>query len=140
MGYLLNNAKNLRKKSTNTENRIWFLLRAKRVAGFKFRRQHPIGPYIVDFVCLQNRLIIEMDGTQHEEQKEKDMKRDEWLTKEGFRVLRFQNHEFFEYPEKTLKKIALMCVSHPLPQSLPPRGGGTFLRKPKIQPQKLPLK
>ena len=82
-------AKNLRKKSTDAERLLWRHLRAKQLEGFKFRRQQPIGNYVVDFVCFENRIVIEVDGGQHAIEKEKDSERTKWLESQGFKILRF---------------------------------------------------
>ena len=86
-------ARNLRKNSTDAERALWSLLRDRRLAGHKFRRQVPIGPYIVDFVCYQSKLIVEVDGGQHQEQGQYDDTRTAWLESEGFTVLRFWNND-----------------------------------------------
>ena len=75
-------AQRLRSQATETENILWFYLRQKSLRGLRFRRQHPLGPFIVDFVCLKSRVVIELDGSQHLEQEQKDRRRDEWLTNE----------------------------------------------------------
>ena len=85
----LNNAKTLRSKQTEAEQRLWYHLRAHRFLGLKFRRKKPMGRYIVDFVCLEQRLIIELDGGQHVEQIASDQHRDAWLRSQGYTVLRF---------------------------------------------------
>jgi very-short-patch-repair endonuclease len=90
---LTNVARSFRKKPTEAEKLLWRHLRAKRLGGLRFRRQQPIGNYIVDFVCFEKRLIIEVDGGQHATQKEKDIERDKWFSEQGFRVLRFWNNE-----------------------------------------------
>ena len=82
-------ASTLRQNSTLAEQRLWLFLRNQGL-GVKFRRQHPIGPYVADFVCLDRRLIIELDGGQHAESAH-DRIRDRWLSQEGYRVLRFWN-------------------------------------------------
>jgi len=87
-----NRARTLRKNSTNAELRLWQRLRARALRGYKFVRQEPIGPYVVDFVCREERLIIELDGGQHAESM-RDLMRDRWLTERGYRVLRFWNNE-----------------------------------------------
>ncbi len=117
-------AKKLRKNSTQTENKLWFFLRAKRFEGLKFRRQHPLGPYIVDFVCLEKYLVIECDGGQHLDQAKKDFKRDEWLQKEGFKVLRFWDDEVLKNIETVLEIILKTIRDHPPPHPLPSREGG----------------
>jgi very-short-patch-repair endonuclease len=92
---LLANAKNLRKKSTPGELKLWINLRSRRFIGLKFRRQCPLGSYIVDFVCIEKKLIIELDGGQHNEDahQEYDKHRTEFLNGLGFTVLRFWNNE-----------------------------------------------
>jgi very-short-patch-repair endonuclease len=87
----VNQARALRRTAPSTELLPWKLLRDRRLSGFKFRRQVPIGPYVVDFVCLRHRLIVEADGPFHDE--ERDAARDAWLIANGFRVLRLKNKE-----------------------------------------------
>ncbi|CAD5107665.1 endonuclease domain-containing protein [Zestomonas carbonaria] len=110
---LRENAKRLRSNMTDAEARIWYYLRGHRFMGLKFRRQKPVGPYIVDFVCLERFLVIELDGGQHQEQAERDRTRDRYLQARGFRVLRFWNHEVLGETEAVLEAIRL-AVS-PLP-------------------------
>lgn len=86
-------ARSLRKRPTEAEKLLWRYLSGKQLQGLKFRRQEPIGDYIVDFVCFSKRLIIEVDGGQHAIEREKDITRDEWLLSQGFKVLRFWNNE-----------------------------------------------
>jgi very-short-patch-repair endonuclease len=97
-------ARDLRKNSTDAERHLWYQLRANRL-GFKFKRQVPIGPYIVDFVCLEKRLIIELDGGQHMDNQIYDMKRMDWLMAHGFKVLRFWNHDVFQQMPSILEVI-----------------------------------
>jgi very-short-patch-repair endonuclease len=85
-------AKVLRTNMTDAERRLWYHLRAHRFSGYKFKRQIPIGRYIVDFVCLAERLVIEVDGGQHAD-NQLDLRRTQWLEDQGFRVLRFWNNE-----------------------------------------------
>jgi very-short-patch-repair endonuclease len=92
----LDRARELRKNLTDVERLAWRKLRSRRFAGYKFRRQMPVGRYIVDFVCLERKLIVELDGGQHNEQVDYDQARTEWLKSQGFEVLRFWNHEVFE--------------------------------------------
>lgn len=92
----LERARQLRRNLTDTERFVWQRLRSRRFAGFKFRRQMPVGPYIVDFVCLSRRLILELDGGQHADQKEYDARRTSWLESQGFEVLRFWDHEVLQ--------------------------------------------
>jgi very-short-patch-repair endonuclease len=115
-------ARILRKRLTDAERLLWRHLRAKHVEGFKFRRQQPIGNYIVDFVCFEKRIVIEVDGGQHVRDKDKDNRRDEWLKGQGFKVLRFWNSEVLTNLEGVLKIIKEDCLYHPPPT--PPIKGG----------------
>ncbi len=89
----LQRSRNLRREMTDAEHKLWQSLRGKQIGGFRFRRQHVLGSYIVDFVCLEAGLIIEVDGSQHSENADYDMARTVWLAQQGFRVLRFWNNE-----------------------------------------------
>ena len=82
---------NMRHSPTPAEQAMWEIVRAKRLGGFKFRRQHIIGVFIVDFVCIRYRLIIEVDGRIHDFQKDYDEARTNYLNTEGFQVIRFKN-------------------------------------------------
>lgn len=97
-------ARNLRKNSTDAERHLWYHPRANRL-GFKFKRQVPIGSYIVDFVCIEKRLIIELDGGQHMENKIYDTNRSDWLIVHGYRVLRFWNNDVFQKTSSVLEVI-----------------------------------
>jgi very-short-patch-repair endonuclease len=97
-------ARALRSNPTEAEKRLWQRLRYEQVDGFKFRRQAPIGGYIVDFVCFHARLVIELDGGQHADQIERDSERTGWLENEGFSVLRFWNNEVFDNIEGVEEK------------------------------------
>jgi len=99
-------ARDLRKGMTDTEQFLWKFLRKEQL-GVKFRKQHPIGPYIADFACLERKLIIELDGGQHgkEHVLQKDTERTDFLKSQGFQVLRFWNNEVFENPEGVLQSI-----------------------------------
>jgi len=88
-------ARDLRKGTTPAERRLWSLLRGRSLNGHKFRRQHPLGWFIVDFVCLERRLIVEVDGGQHAENPN-DERRTAWLEAQGWRVVRFWNNEAIE--------------------------------------------
>jgi len=87
------NARDLRRDMTDAERLLWRYLRRRQLAGRKFRRQHPVGKYIVDFVCIKEGLIVEVDGGQHADREEQDAARTVWLEGQGFRVLRFWNNE-----------------------------------------------
>src|SRR5215813_12591253 len=86
-------ARKLRQAQTDAERRMWMLLRDRRLSGFKFRRQHPVGAYIADFCCLEARLIIEIDGGHHASNQDADVARSRVLESAGYRVLRFWNNE-----------------------------------------------
>ena len=100
-------AKRLRRDSTDAERALWRHLRNKRLLGYKFRRQAPIGQYIVDFVCFSQNLIVELDGGQHLTQRDYDAKRTEWLQSRGFRVLRFWDNEALGDVDSVLERIML---------------------------------
>jgi very-short-patch-repair endonuclease len=104
---LLDNAKTLRRNLTDAEQRLWYHLRAHRFMGRKFKRQKPIGHYVVDFVCLEEKLIIELDGGQHAENHEYDQERDSWLRSQGYTVLRFWNNELMNETESVMERIWL---------------------------------
>jgi very-short-patch-repair endonuclease len=89
MNRLRSQARALRKNPTEVERLLWRHLRFWQLDGYKFRRQQPLGSYIVDFACLEKRLVIELDGGQHTEQADYDSARDAWLRAEGFLILRF---------------------------------------------------
>jgi len=86
-------ARNLRRRSTDAERLLWRHLRDRQLAGIKFRRQHPFGKFVVDFVCLEHRLIVEVDGGQHATRQRSDSDREAFLMRQGDRVLRFWNNE-----------------------------------------------
>lgn len=128
----LRKAKQMRSEPTETEHRLWQILRARRLDGWKFRRQARIGRYTPDFVCHGARLIVEVDGGHHS--PEKDRARDEWLLSQGFRVLRFWDNDIFTNEEGVLTAIlsaleASAAASSrdgrpPLPNPSPTRGEG----------------
>ena len=101
-------AKQLRKNSTDAEWALWRVLRSRQLAAYKFRRQQPLGPYIVDFVCFEARLVVEIDGGHHgeEQQLAHDSKATAWLLNENFRVLRFWNHEVLNHLDAIYSAIS----------------------------------
>jgi very-short-patch-repair endonuclease len=107
------NAQRLRRNATIAEHRLWYRLRS--LYGMKFVRQEPIGPYIVDFVCRERRLIIEVDGGQHAESA-RDWVRDQWLRDHGYRVLRFRNNDVIENTDGVLEAIAEAFRASPSPR------------------------
>jgi very-short-patch-repair endonuclease len=89
-------AKKLRRNATDAEDRLWQALRSRRFENMKFRRQVPIGPYIVDIVCPLAKLIIEIDGSQHADNVDYDARRSAFLADKGYRVIRFWNNEVLQ--------------------------------------------
>ncbi len=100
-------AKTLRKNATLPEAKLWAGLRNRQLGGFKFRRQSPIGPYIVDFVCVEKKLVVELDGWTHSTPDELayDDRRTRFLKSEGFRVIRFGNNSVMESTDGVLQAI-----------------------------------
>jgi very-short-patch-repair endonuclease len=123
----LNNAKSLRTNQTDAEQRLWYHLRAHRFMDLKFKRQKPMGSYVVDFVCVERRLIIELDGGQHAEQENYDQHRDAWLRGQGYTVLRFWNNDVMQNLEGVLEKIRCTLALSPTP--LPQAGEGRERRE-----------
>jgi very-short-patch-repair endonuclease len=116
-------AKTMRSQPTDAEHRLWQILRAKRFAGYKFRKQVPLDFYIVDFVCFARRLIVELDGGQHADSIT-DIHRDAYLKAQGFRVLRIWNDELFTNEEGVMTSILNALQMPPLPNPSPARGEG----------------
>ncbi len=113
-------ARSLRKNQTDAERRLWYHRRDHRLAGYKFRRQHPIGPFIVDFLCQEAWLIVELDGGQHALQLEEDRSRTAYLEKRGFRVVRFWNNQVLSEIESVLTVIlGLLEADLPSPRPSP---------------------
>jgi very-short-patch-repair endonuclease len=111
MNSLQGKARQLRKNQTDAERRLWQMLRNRSIAGCKFRRQHPVGPYICDFACVDCQLVIEVDGGQHATQAEKDEVRSAYLESQGFKFLRFWNHEVLTETDAVLRRILEMVAS-----------------------------
>ncbi len=109
----IKHAKILRQNQTDAEGLLWHYLRNKQLGGHKFRRQQPIGPYIADFACLSEKLLIELDGSQHAERKTHDEERDAFLRQAGYRILRFWNNEVFENCFGVLESIYAALHPHP---------------------------
>ena len=114
-------ARGLRRDTTDAEAVLWRHLRNRSLAGRKFRRQHSLGRYIVDFVCLETFLVVEVDGGQHAADKDRDVRRTEWLNSEGFRVLRFWNNEVLSNIDGVLITIE-SALKGPHPNPLPRAG------------------
>jgi very-short-patch-repair endonuclease len=98
-------ARNLRRNGTEVEKRLWAILRDRRLVGFKFRRQVPIGPYIADFACYEAKLVVELDGSQHYDNRFLDARRDAELSRRGFKVIRVWNSEVNDNRDGVLELI-----------------------------------
>jgi len=129
---LQSRARVLRKDQSAAEQRLWYYLRANRFLGLKFKRQRPVGRYIVDFMCSSPALIVEADGGQHSAAREYDRQRDAWLRTQGFHVLRFWNDEVMNQIENVLEAIRLAALAtgweispHPQPLSQQSMGEGS---------------
>ena len=117
-------ARELRKNATDAERKLWSKLRYRQLGGYRFRRQVPIGQFIVDFACLSHRLLIEVDGGQHVERVAYDLARTRWLESRNYRLLRFWNIDVLKDIDGVLDTIyqalAAADTLHPNP---PPQGG-----------------
>jgi len=119
-------ARKLRRNATQAERKLWYLLRDRRLGGIKFRRQHPRGPYTLDFYCAEAALVIEVDGGQHAERIDQDARRTAYLEAEGLHVLRFWNNEVLLQPETCfeliLQAVTERTTNRPSPCPSPPSG------------------
>jgi very-short-patch-repair endonuclease len=117
-------ARELRRNPTDTERKLWHHIRDKQMENFRFRRQRPIGKYIVDFICLEANLVIELDGGQHADQQQYDAERTKYLTSQGLHVLRYWNNDVMQNIEGVLEdiraalmlRVSLSTPSQPSPQ------------------------
>ncbi|WP_119420181.1 endonuclease domain-containing protein [Desertibaculum subflavum] len=121
----LQSARRLRRTMTEAESLLWSRLRDRRLDGLKFRRQVPLGPYVLDFFCEEHRLVVEVDGSQHADRVEHDEKRTEWPEAHQCRVLRFWNNDVMQRANSVLEAIRaaaggaphpVRLARHPLPQ------------------------
>jgi len=119
---LLGYAREMRRDATPAEQKLWWSLRNHRVSDLKFRRQMPLGPFIVDFYCPSARLIVEVDGVSHID-SQTDERRGAWMTNRGIRVFRFSNHEVLSNLEGVLTAIQ-QCACGPPPPNPLPQGEG----------------
>jgi adenine-specific DNA-methyltransferase len=116
-------ARQLRRDQTDAEQRLWAKLRDRQLGSAKFRRQHPIGPFVADFCCPQRKLVVELDGGQHKDDVVADEKRSRFLEAQGYRVLRFWNHDVLANTNGVLERIG-DALSDPHPRPLPGRARG----------------
>ena len=106
-------ARQLRRSMTPAEVHLWQHLRLKQLDGLKFRRQHPVGPFIVDFYCAELSLAIEVDGDSHDEQAEYDVARTKWLESHSYRIIRFSNDDVLHNIEGVMDEIVRQCgIAH----------------------------
>ena len=121
-------ARRLRRNPTEAERSLWQKLRFWQVNGYKFRRQQPLGNYVVDFVCLETRLVVEVDGGQHAQQADYDSHRDDWLSGQGFVVLRFWNNDVLNNIDGVMEVILKHLQGTPY-LSPSPQGGRRRTKK-----------
>ena len=123
-------ARALRKRMTDAERKLWRHLRNRELGGWKFRRQYPVGPFIVDFICVEKNVVIEVDGGQHAENEALDLQRSAYLNKMGYRVVRFWNNEVLQETEAVLEAIFAILANDkqnsPSPRPSPPLGERGF--------------
>ena len=126
--FLQQRARELRQEMTPTECILWKLLRDRRLAGFKFRRQRPLAGYIVDFYCAAATLVVELDGESHVGKEGRDARRQQTLERHGYKVLRFWDTDVYDNLEGVLEGIWRECLARsagppPHPQPLSPEAG-----------------
>jgi very-short-patch-repair endonuclease len=114
-------ARELRRSETDAERKLWHFLRDRQLGGHKFRRQHPVGPYLADFACVERGLIVELDGGQHAEQQRYEARRTEFLIARGFKVIRFWDNEVLTQTSAVLESI--LRESRPSPRPSPRKRG-----------------
>ena len=106
---ILKNAREMRRDPTEPEKRLWAKLRRKQLGGFKFRRQHPLGRFILDFYCDAAKLAVELDGASHAEQVTYDARRTQWIARQGIHVVRFGNQQVMREMDGVLTRLLLLC-------------------------------
>ena len=122
MNRIRTRARDLRNNPTDAERVLWGQLRFWQLDGYKFRRQQPLGRYIVDFVCLEKRVVVEVDGGQHAQEAILDAERDGWLRDQGFIVLRFWNHDVLRNIDAVKELVYKTLQSTPYLSPPPQRG------------------
>ncbi|HEU0233756.1 MAG TPA: endonuclease domain-containing protein [Gallionella sp.] len=120
-------ARSLRRGMTDVEHVLWQALRGKQLGGYRFRRQHPIGRYIADFTCIEQKPVIELDGGQHQEQLAYDKQRTASLQAQGWQVLRFWNNDVLNNLDGVLTTIVENLTALPPPQPYPCKGEGIWV-------------
>ncbi len=107
--HMIRRARTLRHEGNEPEQLLWTALRNGQIGGLKFRRQHPVGPYVVDFYCHSAGLVVEVDGMSHDEKAAQDAERSECLAAQGLRILRVQNRDVMENLDAVSREIARLC-------------------------------
>ena len=132
---LLERARSMRHLAAPAETKLWSCLRNRQLGGMKFRRQFPIGPFIADFACIEQHVVIELDGDSHALQLKYDAERTKWLENNGYRVIRYFNHDVQHSLDSVLESILLKTIDvrradmPPHPNPLPRSTGGEGTRK-----------
>ena len=125
-------ARELRNAATPAERELWRCLSGRKVAGWKFSRQIPVGPYFADFLCRKAHLIIELDGYSHDMRQAHDTGRDHWLARNGYRVLRFTNSDVMENIEGVVQEIGRQLAHLPTPNPSRKREGDMDANTPAL--------
>ncbi len=133
-------ARELRKNQTDAENLLWMLLRGRRFAGKKFRRQHPVPPYVIDFYCHEAKLAVELDGGQHADNVEYDEARTKFIAEQGIRVIRYWNNQVLQETESVLQDLWNELAASPSPLAPLPEGEGNSVESNSPQLNPLPGK
>ena len=120
----ISRAKSLRQSMTKAETKLWYELKARRLWNVKFRRQHPVAPYILDFACVKFRLAIEVDGETHASVEERayDEKRTNYLEAKGWTVIRFSNHQIYNQMNDVIDSITRHLPSTAIAGEVAPKG------------------
>jgi very-short-patch-repair endonuclease len=111
-------ARQLRTTQTDAETKLWGRLRSRQLCNAKFRRQHPIGPFIADCCCVEAGVVVELDGSQHADELDRDKRRTEFMERSGYRVVRFWDNEVLENIDAVLEQI-IRALTEPSPFPLP---------------------
>jgi very-short-patch-repair endonuclease len=120
------NARSLRSNMTDVERILWRAIRGRQLHGYHFQRQHPIGPYIADFACLEKKCVIELDGGQHQNQAVYDENRTIFLQGQGWQVFRFWNNDVLNQLEGVVSTVVATLALYPHPNLPPARGKGLY--------------
>ena len=135
----LENSRRLRREMTDAERKLWGVLRTRQLAGLKFRRQHPVPPYIVDFCGIEKRLVVELDGSQHNAKS--DSTRTRTLASQGWRMIRFWDNDVLLATEAVVEAIwNIACKPYPHPNPSPGGRGAQAQTEPDHEQKRLPIR